>query len=100
MNNKSNKKKWFDIKSIIAALGFLITMWLWSAFSKDLVKTSLAQVTPANNNSSGITAVMPAVPGVQPTPFTRILMGGSAPQLFQAAGNSAPQPITQTSSSK
>jgi hypothetical protein len=99
MNNKSDKKNWFDIKAMIAALGFLITIWLWGAFSKSLVKTSLTQLAPANTNTPGLTTVLPAIPVLQPTPFTRLLMGGSAPQLFQA-GNSASQPITQTSSSK
>jgi hypothetical protein len=99
MNNKSDKKNWFDIKAVIAGMGFLITMWLWGSFSKSLAKTSLAQVTPVNSNTPGVSVVLPDLPVVQPTPFTRILMGGSAPQLFEA-GNSASQPVTQTGSSK
>ena len=99
MNNKPNKKNWFDVKVIIATLGFLLTMWLWSSFSKDLVKTSLAQSLPTNFTGPGTPAITQINPTVQPTPFTRILMGGTAPQLYQA-DSLAPQPITQTSSSR
>ena len=99
MNNKANKKNWFDVKVFIATLGFLFTLWLWNSFSKDLIKTTLAQNPSENTTSPGILAVTPGISNVQPTPFTRILLGGAAPQVYQS-DNSAPQPITQTSSSK
>jgi hypothetical protein len=99
MNNKPNKKNWFDVKIFIASLGFLSTVWLWNSFSKDLVKTTQAQFPPTNEPDSTIQAAKPIIPTTQPTPFTRILMGGAPPQVYQA-DNSAPEPITQTHSSR
>ncbi len=99
MNNKTGKKNWFDVKALIATLGFLFTLWLWNSFSKDLATTVLVQYQPTNASDPGMTSVTPVTSNTQPTPFTRILMGGAAPQVYQA-GNPASQPITQTSSSK
>jgi hypothetical protein len=99
MNNKASKKNWFDVKALIATLGFLFTLWLWNSFSKDLATMALVQYQPTNTSDPGMTMVTPVASNVQPTPFTRILMGGAAPQVYQS-DNPASQPITQTSSSK
>jgi hypothetical protein len=99
MNNKTNKKNWFDLKVLIATLGFLFTMWLWNSFSKELATATLAENPASNVSDPGMTAVNPVISNVQPTPFTRILMGGAAPQVYQT-GNSGYQPVTQTSSSR
>ncbi|MGA9397969.1 MAG: hypothetical protein WBV22_06885 [Anaerolineaceae bacterium] len=99
MNNNPDKKNWFDVKVFIATLGFLFTMWLWNSFSKELVKTSLAKIPPTNYAVPGTPVSTPVNQTVQPTPFTRILMGGAAPQVYQA-DRQASQPITQTSSSR
>jgi len=99
MNNKTNKKNWIDVKALIAALGFLFTLWLWNSFSKDLATKALVQYQPTDASDPGMTAAAPVASYAQPTPFTRVLMGGAAPQVYQA-DNPASQPITQTSSSK
>jgi hypothetical protein len=99
MNNKADKKNWFDIKVLIATLGFLFTMWLWNSFSKDLAKETLAQYQSVNTSVPNPTLSASVTSNVQPTPFTRLLMGGAAPQVYQT-GNSSSQPITQTNSSK
>ena len=99
MINKANKKNWFDVKALIATLGFLFTLWLWNSFSKELATTVLVENQPTNAADPGMTAVTPVTSNIQPTPFTRLLMGGAAPQVYQA-DNPASQPITQTGSSK
>ena len=99
MNNKAGKKNWFDVKVVIASMGFLLTLWLWNSFSKELVVSTLTQNPPVNTTEPGAVVAPPVVSNVQPTPFARILMGGTAPQVSQV-DNTASQPITQTNSSK
>ncbi len=99
MNIKPNKKSWFDVKVLIATLGFLFTVWLWNSFSKELVKTSLVQSPSTDYMNPGTPGVTPVSPTIQPTPFTRLLMGAAAPQLY-TVDDAAPAPITQTGSSK
>ena len=86
--------RWLDIQIVIVTLVMTITLALWNLFARGSqvdtsVRTAQESVPPSVSSSQ---------------PFTRILLGGSAPQVRQAPSSSspysAPAPVTVTSSSR
>jgi hypothetical protein len=95
MQNKPNSKNRDDIKVIITAIALTLTLGFWNLFSngaqKPVQSTSLAP-TPLQ------TAQVKILMGGPPPKTTIIVSQPQAPQRRNQ--QSAPQPVTNTASSK
>jgi len=100
MPNKPNAKNKDDLKVIITAIAFTLTLAFWNFFSAGAQK-------PVQTTNIQTANLEPSVP---PTNQVKILLGGPAPKttIFISQPSvaqprpqrSAPRPVTRTASSK
>jgi hypothetical protein len=102
MQNKPNAKNWDEIKVVITAIAFTLTLAFWNLFSGQAAQKVTQKPTPL---APVATATVQPFQG-----NVKILLGGAAPktQVIVSQGPSrsaqsqaqAPQPAASTSSSK
>lgn len=95
MQNKPNHKNRDDIKVIITAIALTLTLAFWNIFSDGVQKPVQAASVEPNVPQVGQVKILLG----GPPPTTTIIV--SQPRVFQQGNQqSAPQPITNTASSK
>ena len=95
MQNKPNAKNRDDIKVIITAIALTLTLAFWNIFSDGVQKpVRAASIEPSAPQAGQVKILMGG-----PPPKTTIIV--SQPRVSQQSNQqSAPQPVTNTASSK
>ena len=95
MQNKPNAKNRDDIKVIITAMALTLTLAFWNIFSDGVQKpVQAASIEPSAPQAGQVKILLGG-----PPPKTTIIV--SQPRVSQQSNQqSAPQPVTNTASSK
>lgn len=95
--NNTNKKPGFWVKFLITISALASTLGLWNLFAREMrLVTEVLSSRPVSTDPPQYTATTQPTP--QPTPFTKLFLGGAAPSEQTVVVDQ--QPVTQTQSSR